>query len=264
VSVSEPRSSTRPFLGRNAKPTFVFVAYLIAISVFALIYKHLYSKNPSNFWFNGDVYKSQYNVARDQYDAQRQAQAQEVAFIDSQLTSINTVNSDLNKGLVSMSLHRRETLARSFSGYLVIFEPGPMGVGPGPSPISYEVSIFGPTGKSLIASELVGGWLEPGKPDDTLPFILSILRDKYQHLLAQKTAALNALRAPLGPAQVWSYWDFFYFSMMTQTTVAYGDMLPNTKTVRLWVCVQVAIGYFLVIVLINWYFPSRRDLLRRK
>ena len=50
---------------------------------------------------------------------------------------------------------------------------------------------------------------------------------------------------------VWSFWDFFYFSTIIQTTVGLGDILPNSTLVRMIVTTQVLIGYALLIVVLN-------------
>jgi ABC-type Fe3+-siderophore transport system permease subunit len=41
---------------------------------------------------------------------------------------------------------------------------------------------------------------------------------------------------------IWDYVDFVYFSTMTQTTVGYGDIVPNTTFTRLLAAVQVLMG----------------------
>jgi uncharacterized membrane protein len=50
---------------------------------------------------------------------------------------------------------------------------------------------------------------------------------------------------------IWSYWDFVYFSTIVQTTVGFGDILPNSTAVRLVVTSQILIGYALLIVVLN-------------
>src|SRR5947209_7755645 len=53
------------------------------------------------------------------------------------------------------------------------------------------------------------------------------------------------------PEQIWSYWDFLYFSIITITTVGYGDILPNSTKVRIWVILEILLGSILLIVLVN-------------
>jgi uncharacterized membrane protein len=49
----------------------------------------------------------------------------------------------------------------------------------------------------------------------------------------------------------WGIFDFLYFSAITQTTVGYGDILPNSTGIRLLVVSQILLGYILLIVILN-------------
>jgi hypothetical protein len=249
------------WLRRNGRPLLVFVLYFVSIASFGGVYRWLYYRNTANFWFNEDIYKSQYTAANVLYEAEHKAQEREVALIANKLTAIDTLYSEFRKGLLSVSVGRLETTATSPSGYRVrIREEVPSG-GPGLAPVAYEISIFQSTDKPLPADELIG---EQPNTAEIVGTSLLALQDRYRRLLAEHTATLNVMIAARGPTRIWSYWDFFYFSMMTQTTVAFGDMLPNTTAVRMVVCLQVFLGCLLLIVIINWYFPSKGDLLRRE
>jgi hypothetical protein len=46
-------------------------------------------------------------------------------------------------------------------------------------------------------------------------------------------------------------WDLIYFSGVTQTTVGYGDVLPNSTQIRKLVLLQILIGYALLVGLLN-------------
>lgn len=59
--------------------------------------------------------------------------------------------------------------------------------------------------------------------------------------------------------EVWSYWDFFYFSSISQTTVGYGDILPNSVVIRMLVVVQVLISYVLLVVVLNVLVNARHE-----
>jgi hypothetical protein len=46
-------------------------------------------------------------------------------------------------------------------------------------------------------------------------------------------------------------WDFLYFSIITQSTVGYGDILPNRTLIRIFVSLQILWGLVLLVVAIN-------------
>lgn len=60
------------------------------------------------------------------------------------------------------------------------------------------------------------------------------LVNRFEQDLVQSQKRWDSLREE-SPA-VWSYWDFVYFSTVTQTTVGYGDIVPNSTSVRALVC----------------------------
>ncbi|MGB9256286.1 MAG: potassium channel family protein [Candidatus Korobacteraceae bacterium] len=251
------------WLRRNRQPLWVFALYFVSIAGFGGVYWRLYYTNNANFWFNEDIYKSQYSAARNLYEREFREEAQAVALLTGELDAVNTVDSDFRKGLLSESADREGTTVRSPSGYIMRLQEMIIhSVSGGPAPPAYRISISDPKGK-LITNEVIS-ILEQPNTTETLRILLAELQDKYQKLLAGHTETLSTLSAARGPTRIWSYWDFFYFSMMTQTTVAFGDMLPNTTAVRMVVCVQVFLGCLLLIVIINWYFPSKGDLLRRE
>jgi hypothetical protein len=68
-------------------------------------------------------------------------------------------------------------------------------------------------------------------------------RDEY---LTQKIGTLNTSRP-----DIWNFIDFLYFSTISQTTIGYGDILPNSRIVRTLVMVQVLVGLFVVGIIIN-------------
>ena len=70
-----------------------------------------------------------------------------------------------------------------------------------------------------------------------------------ENLLAQKAEKLKIIKP--GSSEIWSFLDFVYFSTITQATVGYGDMLPNSTGIRMIVALQVLIGLALLVILIN-------------
>src|ERR1043166_2042735 len=80
------------------------------------------------------------------------------------------------------------------------------------------------------------------------------LFQKFDWDLKQSQAHLAAL-AQENP-EVWSYWVFLYFSASTQTTVGYGDILPNSTEVKMIVVAQLVLSTALVIIGLNLVFAT--------
>ena len=53
--------------------------------------------------------------------------------------------------------------------------------------------------------------------------------------------------------EVWEIADFFYFSLITQTTSSYGDIMPNNRRVRMVVTVQLLISLVLIVFVVTGY-----------
>ena len=70
-----------------------------------------------------------------------------------------------------------------------------------------------------------------------------------QTTLENKLMELDSSSSPAGR---WSFWDFFYFSVSTQTTLGFGDILPNSSRIRKLVMVQVVVGLIMLGLVINF------------
>jgi hypothetical protein len=80
--------------------------------------------------------------------------------------------------------------------------------------------------------------------------VVATLLDRFERERANLAAQLATMSEETSP-DVWSYLDFLYFATISQTTVGYGDILPNSTTVRVLVIVQVLIAYGLLVVILN-------------
>ncbi len=143
------------WLRRNRQPLWVFALYFVSIAGFGGVYWRLYYTNNANFWFNEDIYKSQYSAARNLYEREFREEAQAVALLTGELDAVNTVDSDFRKGLLSESADREGTTVRSPSGYIMRLQEMIIhSVSGGPAPPAYRISISDPKGK-LITNEVI-------------------------------------------------------------------------------------------------------------
>ena len=253
----------------------VIGVYLIFIVVFSFLYQCAYTENVRHFTFNNEIrairktIKSEYVNSEDvkkivsnyrhemsQLDSSAKLLK---SLLDDKLNLVPIVDKDNTKSTISMSGYKYTIVNRYLPGtiYLTVKDPP-------------ESHFFLKIEKNnlLITNISI--------PDQTMRF-LEIFRhsnDKNIHVLSM--IPISAISVPkdfkefqkiihavseqldddislissnidrLTSTEPWSYWDFLYFSTITQTTVGYGDMLPNTTYVRMLVIAQVLIGVILI------------------
>ena len=83
-------------------------------------------------------------------------------------------------------------------------------------------------------------------------FILSFLKDKeYQKLLAFSAVILTMGTFAYHYLEGWSWLDAFYFSMITLTTIGYGDFSPQTTGGKWFTIFYILIGLGTILGFIN-------------
>lgn len=73
-----------------------------------------------------------------------------------------------------------------------------------------------------------------------------LLSEKYEY-----HNILDEFSEPIYKKKIFRYWDFLYFSVITSTTVGYGDILPNSTIVRKVVATQCIISVTLTVFFIS-------------
>lgn len=63
---------------------------------------------------------------------------------------------------------------------------------------------------------------------------------------------------------LWNQFDFLYFSVITISTVGYGDILPNSTTIRMIVVSEIIIGQLILIVFLNYVIINIRTKLKNE
>lgn len=93
-----------------------------------------------------------------------------------------------------------------------------------------------------------------------LQILLSFLRDKsYRNLLLTTLLFLGIGTIAYYHFEGWSWLDSLYFSVITLTTIGYGDFSPQTTMGKLFTLGYIVIGVGLILGFINSVFLHFKD-----
>jgi hypothetical protein len=216
-----------------------FILFLISIVVFACVYYALYRRSPGRFLFGSDIRQSQ-------RDAFAGATAAGIARLEAAIEALDHWAAELQAGAPVHSLSVREAPVILASGRLTQVEKWTLPISPsGFSDSKYVCAVWDPAGRLVTREDL---------PVSRLLHDFS--EQMHREEQTDRAAKLEKLRAQLKSVTlespfVWSFLDFLYFSAITQTTVGYGDILPNATAVRMVVVLQILVSYAVLVVLLN-------------
>ena len=210
----------------------VFTLYLITILIFSVIYYAIYLRNPQSFSFNVDVLKSQSGIFKSETE-------KEIALLTIKLAALKALLRELNGAPISFpKFQETKTLQIKdfrfgFTTFVVVSDTGSS------ARITRTIDLYDVKGSHIF-----------GIDGDEFPHIIKKLEKKLDKL--KKRLMTLSTATPM----VWSYWDFLYFSVITQATVGYGDILPNSTFVRMLVAAQTLIALLFLVVIINLVFQK--------
>lgn len=82
--------------------------------------------------------------------------------------------------------------------------------------------------------------------------VLSFLRDKeYRDLLVTTVAILSIGTVAFHFLEEWSWVDALYFSVITLTTIGFGDFAPLTDAGKIFTIIYIFIGIGVILSFIN-------------
>ena len=215
-----------------------FMSYVGLIVTFAVIYFSLYRSSPQRFIVAARVQQAQLSS----YTAITKRRIQTLS---AEIESLKNIQSRIEKGANPKNLAAQgiqDTLPSGCRYILYLATPDSSGTTKRPT-----IELQDPEGYELGRVPLVTPWW--GKRWDETFLKRSC---KNQAKIAQLEKRLQALQTD--PYDIWSFWDFLYFSTICQTTVGFGDILPNATSIRLIIVSQVLLGYGLIVVLLNIVF----------
>jgi hypothetical protein len=223
-----------------------FCVFIAVQFFFALIYLRLYKIRESNFVFNGQISERQIEHTRDEYER-----------IQTAVTILRELRESLNNGVSPARGSHDETAIVLSSGYTCSIQYH-ASVAMGPPPSS-TLNIHDSQGKSILTMvdlyNGLKGWLRSASRIETnadWTSAVSIAIPRCEIKLSRQMRRMESLS--VGSPDIWSDWDFLYFSTVIQTTVGLGDILPNSTSVRMVVAAQIMLGYALLVVVLNAVF----------
>jgi hypothetical protein len=207
-----------------------FAAYVVSIVVFGVAYYKLYNKRETRFFIQADI-------AKFQADAVIGEGKTRIEQIGMEVEALQELQSAISKGNeLSLTLPSGRRAEMIFStGYL---PDGNMDETMCLLVTDAEGSEICALRRSSedLSPEYLMGWLEEE---------IALRRAAREERLAYVS------RVSADPQTSLQFIDFMYFSGVTQTTVGYGDILPNSSGIRALVLCQILWGYALLIVVLN-------------
>ena len=237
---------------RTGKLLATFLSFVLVQLVFGAIYFRLFHHHRGNFTFNADILRTQSSVVG--------VQTKEKIITLRQVQSIITeLVSELNLGIGPIKKHDLGSVTlpsgcKCTIEFVGAFAPAGGSPADGPPDTGCRFYVVDSQGQQIFSREV------PVRRQNPAPIKLISSRTEWQKLIpyisCEVTSSLESEERRLASLStetpdVWSYWDFLYFSTIVQTTVGFGDILPNSTAIRMIVTLQIVIGYGLVIVVLN-------------
>ncbi|MDQ3817307.1 MAG: potassium channel family protein [Acidobacteriota bacterium] len=206
----------------------VFLLYIINVFVFASIYYSTYRDNIQSFAFNADILKTRaetykYNLEKTIADAYITIEA------------LKQLQEKLASRTEPLKIPQFNKAIIESEDYIFDYHHGPLSH----TILYFHLHVRDKNNANIWVFD--GLHANPFDPTELLKEVASTI-DRCQ-------STLETLAGPT--PELWSYWDFLYFSTITQTTVGYGDILPNSTRIRKLVVYQTMIGLVILVVIIN-------------
>jgi len=226
----------------------VFFVYIIIILLFARLYYWLYKKDPGSFAFNTEVLKKQSTSFKLRANNAIEKKKRELKVLEDLQAAMDTPAGEIVR--IDRWYQRRKRSALTLDDRKYIFETYTTASAEGAPPrVNYDMEIQWknkdlievyrlPSDIGLVPDNLVQGKL-----------LVKNWKEQITNQIDKFEQQLRTLESQ--PADVWTFFDFMYFSLISQTTVGYGDMLPNSTSVRMLVTTQVLTGYAMLVIVLN-------------
>lgn len=238
----------------NYKYQIIFIIYLASIFLFSFVYWLLYRRNQFIFTFNQDISRKRITEKIEQLENNIKERTRNWKFTKEVYKLMSNPNRRFHM------VHQKEKFINS-----------------GILELSYKLSdgtvvitdrAVDESGFKFYYRILIKRINEIGEIQQSYEFkhskkyecenkdrLMRSFRYEIKELLksnSKNRIRLKKIRQNIEGA--WNYFDLLYFSFITQTTVGYGDILPNSTIIRVLVCLQIMFSVLLLTVVLNISF----------
>lgn len=208
----------------------IFGAYILSIVVFGILY---YRWRDGRFFIPSQIVESR---ARDAFERITTA----IAVLTREIKAMEEVRTALASGDIDgvpatlPSGHKVETRVYTMHN--------------GPSEYQDRLCLTVVDGNGVVLCNVEGPQDESLTPKYFIQWLEEMLNVWYSRKGRRQVRLTELLSEP---EKSFNLWDFIYFSGITQTTVGFGDILPNSTRIRIVVLIQILWGYFLLAFILN-------------
>ena len=245
--------------GAKSRLIVIFSLYTALIPLFGLLYRDLYRRRRSHFSFasqiaEDQVYNAKEKAASELSDGTAASNILRGAEAELTVAGEHSIITERNELTAKLSSEAQSSLKEDFraSDWFVVVDER--------SYVAFSTLGGIQTGvHTFLTVRLLGRQLRSYSFGASAPHGVraimehiaeAVLREESQvKVLADRLDSLGSQRP-----DAWTFVDFLYFSTITQTTVGYGDILPNSSAVRVVVICQILLGYFVIAIMITFTF----------
>jgi hypothetical protein len=237
---------------KNDWLVLVFCVYAGALFCFAATYYYIYSKRPDSFAFGGDIRARQLQSVLESKLTEERTSKFRLKYLPELLAKLKEGNSTpaffKPSGLMDVARTLYTTENFNFSLVYYVARGGPHG---GYIPAQLWLAVENKSGRHLDEIDVID-YVHCDGPIKSIPKWIEMAHN-FEHATKEQVESLQGEIISLSQRnpKIWSFWDFVYFSTITQGTVGYGDILPNSTLVRMIVTVQTILTVVLLVVVLN-------------
>jgi hypothetical protein len=215
-----------------------------------LLYYVIYRLYPYSFSYNADVFHAQSEAFKSEMERKineinlkLEALIYLLKYIENKTGLLEEEKSLTGSKIFIQTAYYKYEFRRS-----VVVVPAPLAV----PRIALSVHIYDDKGHRIGFEPIDSGDI-PNRIEE-YPKLASNLINKLEASLIKHQHGIETLTSRW--PKIWTFWDFLYFSTITQTTVGYGDILPNRTLVRMFIVLQILMGLLMLGIAVNFVFQS--------